>query len=66
MQSQGECFEWVYAYTGERSGGILTYSGWKRADGDTKDPLKLNPLSDCYRHGQYLCCGNEWANEPSQ
>jgi YD repeat-containing protein len=44
---RGERFEWVYAYTGERSGGILTYSGWKRVDGDTKDPLKLNPLSDC-------------------
>ncbi|MCH9628216.1 MAG: hypothetical protein S4CHLAM2_18720 [Chlamydiales bacterium] len=32
---------------GFKKGGILTYSGWKRVDGDTKDPLKLNPLSDC-------------------
>lgn len=44
---RGEVFESVYAYTGERSGGILTYSGWKRPGGGTKDPLKLNPRSDC-------------------
>lgn len=35
-------FEWAYAFTGERSGGILSYSGWKKIDGDTKDPLKID------------------------
>jgi len=39
-------FEWTYAFTGERSGSILTYSGWKRIDGDTKDPLKINAQKD--------------------
>ncbi len=29
-------FEWVYAFTGERSGGILSYSGWRKIGGDTK------------------------------
>lgn len=41
-----ERFEWVYAYTGERSGGILTYSGWKKSGGDTKEPLKIDALQD--------------------
>ncbi|MFZ0564607.1 MAG: RHS repeat-associated core domain-containing protein [Chlamydiales bacterium] len=44
---KGEKFEWIYVYTGERSGGVLTYSGWKKEGGDTKDPLKINPKSDC-------------------
>jgi hypothetical protein len=39
-------FEWVYAFTGERSGGILSYSGWRRIGGDTKDPLKIEVLKD--------------------
>ncbi len=42
----GERFEWTYAFTGERSGSILTYSGWKRIEGDTKDPLKINAQKD--------------------
>jgi RHS repeat-associated protein len=42
----GEHFEWTYAFTGERSGSILTYSGWKRTEGDTKDPLKINAQKD--------------------
>lgn len=41
-----ECNEWVYAFTGERSGGILSYSGWRKTGGDTKDPLKINILKD--------------------
>lgn len=40
---RGEQFEWTYAFSGERSGAILTYSGWKRTNGTTKDPLKINP-----------------------
>lgn len=36
-------FEWVSAFTGERSGGILSYSGWRKISGDTKDPLKIDP-----------------------
>lgn len=40
---RGEQFEWTYVFGGERSGAILTYSGWKRMDGTTKDPLKINP-----------------------
>ena len=39
-------FEWVYAFTGERSGGILSYSGWRKISGDTKDPLKIEVLKD--------------------
>lgn len=39
-------FEWVYAFTGERSGGILSYSGWRIISGDTKDPLKIEVLRD--------------------
>ena len=42
----GERFEWTYAFAGEKSGSILTYSGWKRIDGDTKDPLKINAQKD--------------------
>ena len=42
----GERFEWTYAFAGEKSGSILTYSGWKRVDGDTKDPLKINAQKD--------------------
>ena len=39
-------FEWVYAFTGERSGGILSYSGWRKIGGDNKDPLKIELLKD--------------------
>ncbi len=39
-------FEWIYAFTGERSGGILSYSGWRKISGDTKDPLKIEILKD--------------------
>jgi YD repeat-containing protein len=42
----GERFEWTYAFAGEKSGSILTYSGWKRIEGDTKDPLKINAQKD--------------------
>ncbi len=41
-----DCYEWVYAFTGERSGGILSYSGWRKISGDTKDPLKIEVLKD--------------------
>lgn len=41
-----EEFQWAFAFTGERSGGILTYSGWKKADGTAKDPLKINLIED--------------------
>lgn len=39
-------FEWVYAFTGERSGGILSYSGWRKIGGNTKDPLKIDAVKD--------------------
>ncbi|NGX61734.1 MAG: putative deoxyribonuclease RhsA [Chlamydiae bacterium] len=42
----GEEFGWVYAYTGERSGGILTYSGWKKKGGDIKDLLCIQAIAD--------------------
>ena len=38
----GERFESTYAYVGSRSGTILTYSGWKKIGGGTKDPLKID------------------------
>ncbi len=38
-------FEWSSAFVGERSGGILPYSGWIRSDGLTKDPLKIDILN---------------------
>jgi RHS repeat-associated protein len=39
-------FNWTYAFSGERSGGILTYSGWRRSDGFTRDPLKIDIFKD--------------------
>ncbi len=39
-------FEWTAAFAGERSGGILPYSGWRNSNGITKDPLKIDVLSD--------------------
>lgn len=40
-----ERFEWNLAFTGERSGGILPYSGWRNSRGTTKDPLKIDILN---------------------
>ncbi len=37
-----EPFELALAWTGERSGGILPYSGWRKTNGSTKDPLKID------------------------
>lgn len=39
-------FEWTFAFTGERSGGILPYSGWRNTNGLTKDPLKIDILNN--------------------
>ena len=39
-------FEWTFAVTGERSGGILPYSGWRNTNGLTKDPLKIDILNN--------------------
>ncbi len=39
-------FEWTCAFTGDRSGGIFSYSGWRKIGGDTKDPLKIEVLKD--------------------
>ena len=39
-------FEWASAFTGERSGGILPYSGWRNSNGSTKDPLKIDVLNN--------------------
>ena len=38
-------FEWTSAFAGERSGGILPYTGWKDINGLTKDPLKIDVLN---------------------
>lgn len=38
-------FEWTFALTGERSGGVLPYSGWRNTNGSTKDPLKIDVLN---------------------
>lgn len=38
-------FEKVLAFAGERSGGILPYSGWRSTSGFSKDPLKINHLN---------------------
>ena len=43
-----ERFEWTRALTGERSGGILPYSGWRNVNGLTKDPLKIDILNDAF------------------
>ena len=40
-----ERFEWTLALTGERSGGILPYSGWRNSNGIIKDPLKIDVLN---------------------
>jgi hypothetical protein len=50
-------FEWSYAFTGERSGGILTYSGWKPVGGETKDPLKVDIEGEC------IGCVNTYSGE---
>jgi RHS repeat-associated protein len=39
-------FEWTSAFTGERSGGILPYSGWRNTNGSTKDPFKIDVLNN--------------------
>lgn len=39
-------FEWTSAFTGERSGGVLPYSGWRNTNGLTKDPLKIEVLNN--------------------
>lgn len=38
-------FEWTSALVGERSGGTLPYNGWRKTDGTTKDPLKIDILN---------------------
>lgn len=38
-------FEWNSAFVGERSGGILPYSGWRNTNGKTKDPLRIDVLN---------------------
>ncbi|MBA3958055.1 MAG: DUF687 family protein [Parachlamydiaceae bacterium] len=37
--------EWVCAFAGERSGGVLPYNGWRNTNGLTKDPLKIDILN---------------------
>ncbi|MBS0622015.1 MAG: DUF687 family protein [Verrucomicrobia bacterium] len=39
-------FAWAFAFVGERSGGILPYSGWRNTNGTTKDPLKIDVLNN--------------------
>lgn len=39
-------FEWTSAFIGERSGGILPYTGWRNTNGSTKDPLKIDALNN--------------------
>ncbi|WP_042282548.1 RHS repeat-associated core domain-containing protein [Candidatus Protochlamydia sp. R18] len=39
-------FEWTSAFTGERSGGILPYNGWRNTNGSTKDLLKIDVLNN--------------------
>lgn len=41
-KSMSRDFDPVYAFTGERSGGVLTYSGWTGVNGMTKNPLKID------------------------
>lgn len=40
-----ERFDATLAFCGERSGGILPYSGWRSTRGVTKDPLKIDLLN---------------------
>jgi len=37
--------DWSFAFVGERSGGILPYSGWRNTNGVTKDLLKIDILN---------------------
>ena len=37
-----ERFEKSYAFTGERSGGILTYTGWRKSDGTAESPFAVD------------------------
>jgi len=39
-------FDWTLAFTGERSGGILPYSGWRNKNKLTSDLLKIEVLND--------------------
>lgn len=39
-------YEKIYAFTGERSGSILTYSGWINRDNVIKNPLKIDLMND--------------------
>lgn len=36
----------TYAFTGERSGGLLTYSGWRTSKGTTINPLSIDFTND--------------------
>ena len=38
--------EWNYAFVGEKTGGILTYSGWISADGQTPEIMKIDIAQD--------------------
>jgi hypothetical protein len=40
-ESSEDQHEQLYAFTGERSGGILTYTGKKKIGGNVKEPLKI-------------------------
>jgi len=52
-------FERILAFTGERSGGIFKYSGWRQKDGITTDPLQI----DIFENGTGMV--NSYAMEMS-
>jgi RHS repeat-associated protein len=37
--------KWIRAFAGERSGGILPYSGWRDTNGVSQGPLKIDVLN---------------------
>lgn len=45
-QDQSENLDRTYAFAGERSGGILTYSGYRNEDGITENPLQIDVFND--------------------
>lgn len=40
-----EQYDWTLAFTGERSGAVLPYCGWRKANNITRDPLKIDLLN---------------------
>jgi len=44
MRSDHQELAWSYAFAGEKSGGVLTYSGWRTAEGLSPEGMKIDMI----------------------